>query len=117
MPMRMEKEFIQKGGIRYGSSVWSTVNFTAPFACLRVSKNVIILSVAIFRLWQRTFTFQRSDIRQLRWKRGLFSHGLQIEHTVSEYPPLVLFWAVDRKTLTENLREFGYQISDYSRAA
>ncbi len=111
----MEKEFTQKGGIRYGSSVWSTVNFTAPFACLRVSKNGIILSVSIFRLWQRTFTFQRSDIRQLRWKRGFFSLGLQIEHTVSEYPSLVLFWVVDRKTLAENLREFGYEISDYDR--
>ncbi len=108
----MEKEFTQKGGIRYGSSVWSTVNFTAPFACLRVSKNAIILSVSVFRFWQRTFTFQRSDIRQLRWKRGFFSLGLQIEHTVAEYPSLVLFWVVDRKTLAEKLREFGYEIEE-----
>ncbi len=111
----MEKEFTQKGGIRYGSSVWSTANFTAPFACLRVSKNSIILSVSIFRLWQRTFTFQRSDIRQLRWKRGLFSLGLQIEHSVTEYPTFVLFWVVERKTLAENLIEFGYEISEYNR--
>ena len=108
----MEKEFTQKGGIRYGSSVWSTVNFTAPFGRLRVSRNAIILSVSMFRLWQGTFTFQQSDIRQLRWKRGLFSLGLQIEPTVTEYPT---FWVVDRKTLAENLREFGYEVSDYNR--
>ena len=93
------------------------MNFTAPFACLRVSRNAIILSVSIFRLWQRTFTFRRSDIRQLRWKRGLFSLGLKIEHTVAEYPSFVLFWVVDRRALAENLKGFGYEISDYYRMA
>ncbi|SRR6266542_1327047 len=111
----MVQEFTQTGGIRYGSSFWFSVNFTAPFACLRVSKDAIILSVSIFRLWQRTFTFQRSAIRQLRWKRGLFSLGLQIEHTVGEYPPLVLFWVRDRKALADSLRGFGYEISDRNR--
>ena len=113
----MEQEFTQIGGIRYGSSFWFTVNFTAPFARLRVSKEAIVLSVSISRLWQRTFTFQRSAIRQLRWKRGLFSLGLQIEHTVGEYPPWVLFWVGDRKTLADGLRGFGYEISDCNPAA
>jgi len=111
----MEQEFTQTGGIRYGSSFWFVINFTAPFARLRVSQDAIILSVSVFRIWQRTFTFQRSAIRQLRWKQGLFCLGLQVEHTVAEYPPFVLFWVSDRKSLAESLRGFGYEISDRNR--
>ena len=106
----MEQEFTQAGGIRYGESFWYATNLTAPLALLRVSKDAIILSTSLLRVGDRTFTFPRSAIRRLRWKRGVFSRGLQIEHTVAEYPPFVLFWVGYRKTVAEGLRAFGYEI-------
>jgi hypothetical protein len=112
----MDQEFTQTGGIRYGESFWYATNLTAPFALLRVSKDAIVLSASILREGDRTFSFPRSAIRRLRWKRGLFSRGLQIEHTVAEYPPFVLFWGY-RKTLAEGLRAFGYEIPDGSSPA
>jgi hypothetical protein len=108
----MEQEFTQTGGIRYGDSYWDATNLTTPFALLRVSRDTIILSASVLRAGDRTFTFLRSAIRRLRWKRGLFSWGLQIEHTVGEYPPFLLFWVGHRKTVAEGLRAFGYEISD-----
>jgi hypothetical protein len=113
----MEQEFTQTGGARCGRGFMFGMNFTIPFACLHISKDSMVLSVSLFGIWRRTLTFQRSDIRQLRWKRGLFSLGLQIEHSISSYPPFVLFWASDRKTLTEGLRGFGYEISNHNDAA
>ena len=108
----MEQEFTQTGVIRYGESYWYATNLTTPFALLRVSKDAIILSASVLRAGDCTFTFPRSAIRRLRWKRGLLSRGLQIEHTVGEYPPFVLFWVGYRKTVAEGLRAFGYEISD-----
>jgi len=112
----MDLEFIQTGGLRYGDNYWYAWNFTYPFAQLRVSSSDLTLSVSFLSLWRRTFIFPRPAIRQLRWKRGLFSRGLQIEHTLHEYPPFVLFWVGDLKSLAESLREFGYEIADSNRA-
>jgi hypothetical protein len=109
----MEQEFTQTGGVRYGRSFWFAWNFTIPFAHLRVTRDALVLSVSAFGIWRRTFSFPRPAIRQLRWKRGVFSLGLQIEHTVDTYPPFVLFWVGSRKALAEGLRGFGYEISDH----
>ena len=107
----MSQEFTQTGGLRYGESFWYAANFTKPFAMLRVSRDAIVVSVSFFRFWQRSFTFQRSAIQRLRWRRGIFSLGLQVEHTVAAYPPFVLFWLRDRKALALGLRDLGYEIS------
>jgi hypothetical protein len=103
--------FTQTGGIRYGRSFWFATNCTMPFAQLRISKEVLVLSVSFLRLWQRTFIFQRSSVHRLKWKRALFSLGLQIEHDVTEFPPFILFWVSNREELTHGLREFGYEVS------
>jgi hypothetical protein len=81
----MKKEFAQTGGARYGRSFWFSWNFTTPFANLSITDAALILSISVFGLWQRTFTFDRASIRNLRWKRGIFSLGLQIEHDISTY--------------------------------
>jgi len=107
----MDQEFTQTGGIRYGSSFWLSSNYTIPFANLRLCREGIILSVSVFGLWRRTFDFPRQAIRQLRWKRVLFSPGLQIEHTVAECPPFVVFWVTNRKALAESLSGFGYEMA------
>ena len=109
---RMEQEFTHTGGARYGRSFWFAWNFTNPFAHLRITRDALVLSVSAFGIWRRTLLFPRPAIRKLRWKRGIFSLGLQIEHAVDEYPPFVLFWVGSRKALADGLRRFGYKISD-----
>jgi len=99
--------FIQKGGIRCGRSFWTSANCTAPFAQLRVSKDTLVLSV---RVWKRTFTFPRSSIRRLRWKRSLFCDGIQIVHDNEDFPPFILFWVSDREAMIKGLRDFGYEV-------
>jgi hypothetical protein len=106
------EDYTQAGGARFGRSFWFAWNFTSPFAHLRIASNSMVLTVSVFRLWQRTFTFRKTDLRQLRWKRGLFSTGLQISHAASEYPPFVLFWPLDRCKLKEQLKAFDYEISE-----
>jgi hypothetical protein len=109
---RMEQEFTETGGVRYGRSFWLAWNFTIPFAHLRVTRDALILSVSVFGIWRRTFMFPRLAIRKLRWKRGIFSPGLQIEHALEQYPPFVLFLVGSRKALADGLRGFGYEVSD-----
>ena len=106
----MEAEFTQIGGVRYGESFWYAANFTWPFARLSVARQAITLSVSMMGFAKRTFTFPRVAIRQLRWKRGIFSRGLLIEHTIGDCPPFVLFWVSNRKELAGHLRESGYEI-------
>jgi hypothetical protein len=107
------RSFTQTGGARYGAGMWSrNANLTVPFATLGVTREELVLSMSLFQLWKRTFRFPRSSLRCLRWKRGLFSLGLKIEHNVAEYPPLVLFWVSNREALTQGLRDFGYEISE-----
>jgi hypothetical protein len=106
------QDYTQVGGTRFGRSYWFAWNFTIPFAHLRIASDRIVLTVSAFRLWQRTFTFQKADLRQLRWKRGLFSTGLHIVHAAGDHPPFILFWPSDRRKLKEQLRAFGYEIPE-----
>lgn len=106
------KWFRQTGGIRYGPSFWNAANWSAPFAHLLVAKEALTLSVSFFGMGKRTFTFPRSSVRRLVWKRKLFSVGLQIEHDVAEFPVFMLFWVSNREELTQGLSDFGYFVSD-----
>ena len=105
-----EDSFIQIGGIRYGRSFWGAANATIPFAKLRVSKEALVLSVSFLSLWNRTYTFPRSSVRNLKWKWAPFSLGLQIEHNLTGFPPFILFWVTNREALTNALKKFGYDV-------
>jgi hypothetical protein len=108
---RPGQSFTQTGGARYVTGMWRT-NLTAPFATLGVTREELVLSMSFLQLWKRTFRFPRSSLQSLRWKRGLFSLGLKIEHNVADYPSFILFWVSNREALKQGLRDFGYEISD-----
>ncbi len=107
------KSFTQTGGIRWGRSFLSASGWcTIPFARIRVSREEIVLSVSSFLpFMRRTFTFPRTSVRRLRWKRGILSLGLKIEHDMAECPPFILFWVTNRSELTRGLREFGFEVA------
>ena len=106
----MDPHYWKTGGVRYGESFWFALNFTIPFAKLCVKRDSIVLRISFLGLFRRTFEFQKSEIRALKWKRGFFSRGLLIEHCKPDYPPFILFWTGDRKGLGAALSGRGYDI-------
>lgn len=98
--------FSQTGGLRLD---W--INTTAPFATLSANSDAIHLSCL-----GREYHFPRSTIRRLRRHRGLFSVGLQIEHTQGSLPEFVVFWAAvffwtsGFENLKRELKSLGYEI-------
>jgi hypothetical protein len=98
--------FSQTGGARLD---W--LNWTYPFATLSADAHAIHLSCL-----RREYHFPRATIRQLRRHSGVFSVGLQIEHTKESLPQFVLFWASiffwtsGFKKLKQQLEHLGYEI-------
>ena len=102
--------YFETGGIRYGNSYWSSSNFSWPFASLKASPEEISICVSFSSLWTRTFTFNRSQIKSIRKKRGLWSVGIEIDHSATEIPPFILFWTFHYKTLKKHLESLGYDL-------
>jgi hypothetical protein len=105
------RAFTQTGGLRYKSG-FMIVNCTIPFASLRATREEILVTVTFLGLFRRSFTFPRSSIRRLRWRRLFFSLGVQIEHDLAGCPSYILFWVSNHKALVQGLKDFGYEVSD-----
>jgi len=43
--------------------------------------------------------------------RGVFSTGLQIEHSIPRRPPFVVFWTFGFAELKQELERYGYTVS------
>ena len=108
----MVDEYTETGGLRWGKSFWYASNFTWPFATLKASRDRLIIRVGIFKLYQKTFEFSRSEIKSIKRRRGLFSVGVMIEHSEEEYPPFILFWTFNFRNLRMRLNQLGYEIED-----
>ena len=98
----MESTVSQWGGARVG---W--VNATWPFAVLSVTKDTLRLTV----LFQE-YDFSKQTFRGLSRYKGVFSKGLQIEHTDPSLPKLVVFWSLNFEKLKAGLEALGYTIRD-----
>ena len=99
--------FTQTGGARLDN-----FNATFPFATLSGDSEAIHLSCG-----EREYHFPRTSIRRLRRHRGLFSVGLQIEHSQDSLPEFVVFWASPFfwtsgfQRLKTQLESLGYDIA------
>lgn len=106
-----DSAFIQTGGLQFRSG-WRVTNLTMPFANMRVTREAILVTGSFIGWTRCSFSFPRSSIRGLRWRRIFFNLGVQIEHDLPSYPAYILFWVSDRKALIQGLRDFGYEVSD-----
>jgi len=104
--------YSETGGIRYGRSFWMATKFTWPFATLTVTQDQISIHVTLGRLWSRTFTFDPTQIKSIRKKRVLYSVGIEIDHSITEYPIYILFWTFRYKTLKKELEKIGYEVTE-----
>jgi len=90
------------------------MNATWPRARIHVSADRVRLSVAVRKIWKRSFEFERVEVRQIRRKRALFSVGVVVEHGKPEYPPFILFWTFRYAMLCGALRRLGYEVVETS---
>ncbi len=105
-----EEKYIETGGLRWGGSYWGATNVTFPFAKIQMTTEEINISVKRLFKNEKAFTFSKCDIISIKKKRGLFSVGISIEHSIQEYPSLILFWTLGYNELQKKIENFGYDI-------
>jgi hypothetical protein len=64
-------------------------------------------------LGAREFHFKRSQITCIKRIKRLFDYsGIQIEHSVTGYPSIIIFWTYRYSELRKHLEEYGYTVSE-----
>jgi hypothetical protein len=108
-------EYHQRGGLRWGKSLWrGSSNATWPFATLRATAQALSIAVGLGPL-KRRFTFSRAEVDSVCLTRGLFSAGLQVQHSRPDYPPFILFWTFAPGRLSTALAKLGYSVGGTER--
>lgn len=102
--------YTETGGIRYGSSFYSAINFTWPFAKLIADPDGISIKVSLGKLWGKTFALERAQIKSIKKKCGFMGTGISIEHSNVQHPPLILFWTFRYELLKKELEAIGYRV-------
>lgn len=90
MEERAEAIYGKTGGCEVGRNSWFAKEWTWPFAGLYIYRDQLVLSMSFHR-----YALPRTAISQIRRYCSGVSLGLKIEHTVSDYPPFMLFYPSD----------------------
>lgn len=110
--------FSQIGGCTQGESFWLSSNATYPFYRITVSSDEITLKknqpwVSFFTVRSEDFFFKRPQITRIKRIKKLFGYaGIKIEHSVSGYPPIIIFWTFGYRELRNHLDFFGYALTE-----
>ena len=99
------ERLVQRGGARIGRSYWFSSNATWRCATLEADRNEIVLTSL-----EKSHRFPRDQILRIVQHTAIAATGIQIEHTVEEYPPFILFWSFNFPELRVALTEFGYKL-------
>jgi hypothetical protein len=108
----MTSTFAQTGGAQINMasrySPFGFVNLSWPFGRLSADRDAITLD-CLFK-----FTIPRDYIARLSRDpyHGFFSTGLQIEHTVPNFPDFMLFRTFNFDSLKRGLEGLGYAVRD-----
>lgn len=81
----MRERFVATGGARVGwvNATWPLVRLTATADSLRVS--VLLIG---------DYTFTPDQVTAITQYTSVFSCGIQIQHSVPEYPARLIFWTL-----------------------
>lgn len=110
--------FSQTGGFSQGDSYWLSSNATYPFYRLIVTADGITLVkngtwASLFTVRSKDFFFKRPQITRIKRIKRLFDYsGIQIEHSITGYPPRIIFWTFGYSELRKHLEEYGYTVSE-----
>ncbi|HTM02522.1 MAG TPA: hypothetical protein VL173_03385 [Vicinamibacterales bacterium] len=97
-------DYVETGGLFWGSASWRFANLTSPFAQIRVSAERVLLTVKPFPFSKVIIDLPKSHIEAIRPKRLTFNRGLQLEHRSDECPPFILFLTFTPEKLIDELR-------------
>ena len=111
-----ETTYTETGGLHFGSSYRFASNYTWPFAILTATPEELSLRTSVGCFMKRTFIIERPQIRQIRKRRGMWSLGIEILHSVNEYPKFLLFWTFQYRILKQQLESLGYEIAEAEKA-
>ena len=109
MNVRPEPIYGQEGACEVGRNSWLAKERTPPFAGLYIYRDELVLSMSFHR-----YSLPRTAISQIRrYRRGL-SLALKIEHTVSDYPPFMVFYPWDVEEFEEALNANAFPVATKS---
>lgn len=94
-----------KGGIRVGNSFWRSANYTYPFAHLRLTPELLEIKYPLGQI-----RLNKTSIRRLVLRRGMFSRGIQIIHTANDVEPFVLFWTFKPRAVIEMFSQMKFPV-------
>ena len=96
-----------------GGSFWTASVWSWPFAHFLVCDDRLILTTP-----EGTFDFPRERVVRLRYRPGWFARalklgfgGLQIEHSVADYPPFIFFGSFNISSVCNALRDASFAIA------
>jgi hypothetical protein len=99
-----EPVFTQTGGARFGRGFWA-FNASFPFAKISVTDDALKLIAC-----GNCHSFPRGSIIKLRRYSSAAGDGLRIEHTVSSYDPLIIFWTYNFDELEQALEKHEFHV-------
>jgi hypothetical protein len=100
-------KFSQIGGVRLDS-----FNISWPFAKISVSPNTIELNCFL-----KKYVLKKDQLKELREYKGIFSRGLLIEHSLTNYPQHMVFWTFRFENLKKHLESMGYLVNASRKSA
>ena len=108
----MAVEYFERGGLRWGRGIWRYEgNVTWPFATLRLTTDHIELRTCGFAV-RGKFYFEASEVKAVHTCHGLINSGIQIEHAIADWPPVVIFWTLHLRRLVAAARDAGYVVCE-----
>lgn len=103
LPIDLQEAVSFEGGLRVGSFLY--FGRTVPRPLVNLSFSTTTLEILGSPLaFMSSYRFTREEIPTIEERRGWLLHGFQLMHTRSDYPPVVLFLAVDTEPIRKALR-------------
>jgi hypothetical protein len=92
------------GGLRIGASYWIAANYSWSLARLIIDSESLRLETMFEK-----HVFLREKIKKISPYKGYFSTGYQIDHTLGQVSPFVVFWTVRNfEKVASALKANGY---------
>jgi hypothetical protein len=96
---------VHTGGMQWGSRSWFLSYATWPLADLHVCDDRLILTAP-----HGAYEFPRDKILRLTVRRRILWRGVGIEHSIPDYPPVIVFSTFDYKDMYDSLTEAGFPL-------
>jgi hypothetical protein len=114
LPISNQESISFRGGLRAGVSLYFERTATWPLVALSFSTTILMIRPSKLAL-MRSFTFRREEVRSLQQHARFFIRGFQVVHTRTEYPPVILFLALDPEPIRKALLERGWKVEPAAR--